>query len=94
MIAENINWKEHVKNVYVYMSLQKVYLRKYTCPQPVLRTTYFAIINNKLQYSLSCCSGPYSVIFSPLLVGQKSIIRQISHTVHQDLCIRFLSLKH
>lgn len=83
VMNENIKWKEHVKNVkqYVYMSLRKFYLFKYTCLQYVLRTTYFAIINSKLQYSLSCWGDAYSVTLNPLLAAQKSIIRRISYTI-------------
>lgn len=53
------------------MSLRKFYLRKYTCPQSVLRAIYFSNINSKLQYG-SCQVGAYLVTLNPLLVAQKS----------------------
>lgn len=61
-------WKEHVKNmkIIIMLTCHRKNFTKHTCPQSVLRTTYCAIINSKLQYSLSFGVAP-TEFYEPLL---------------------------
>lgn len=94
IIDTNCNWKEHIKSVkkYLIIALRKFYLLKYICPIEVLRTVYFALVNSKLDYGLSCWGGIYNTTLKPLLMSQKYIIRQIFNLRKRDHSFPFFRI--
>ena len=79
VLDQNCTWKSHVQSVkrYLCLALRKFYMLKYVCPLPVLRSVYFAIINSKLQYGVSCWGGTYLTTVNPIIIAQKAVVRQI-----------------
>lgn len=102
ILEENCSWKAHIQSVkgHMYAALRKFYLLKYICPLPVLRKIYFAIVNSRLQYGLSCWGGVYNASVRPISVIQKGILRQIfsvrkmEHTFPLFKSLGILPLRH
>lgn len=77
IIDENCNWKEHVSKLkgYLNSALRTFYHLRQVCPESVLRTAYFSIVNSKLQYGIVCWGGTYLSTLRAVQVSQKKIIR-------------------
>lgn len=81
VIDENLSWKEHVNKLKreLYSSLRKFYLLKQVCPAKVLISVYYALVNSRISYGITCWGGAYSSILYPITIAQKRLIRLISN---------------
>lgn len=80
-VDSNLNWKLHINKLSKYMCyiLQKFYLLRNVCPVRVMNSVYYALVQSKLQYGITCWGGAYYSTIKPLVMLQKHTIRIISH---------------
>lgn len=78
-VDKNLNWKCHITYLkkYLLSCLRQFYLLKTVCPISILRAVYFALVDSKLQYGISCWGGVYLSNISSLLITQKKIVRLV-----------------
>lgn len=101
-LDENLSWKRHILVVkrYLCMFLRKFYYLKSLCPQTILRNVYFAFVNSKLEYCLSCWGSAYSTNMLPLVRLQKWFVRLIcnvnrfTHSFPLFLNVKILPLSY
>lgn len=79
ILDHQLSWKLHVEKV-KKSSIAKIrlfYFLQCICPQRVLRSLYFALVNSKLEYGMVCWGGTYLTNLKPLITLQKLFVRVI-----------------
>jgi hypothetical protein len=76
-LDERLSWSKHIGNLKTYLLflLRKFYFLKKILPQAVIRQLYFALVDSKINYGISCWGSTYKTYLKPLITLQKSIIR-------------------
>jgi hypothetical protein len=79
IIDYRMNWFPHTESIRIYLNygLQCLYYLKKICFEIILLNFYYAIVQSKLQYGLTCYGGTNENKILPLLRSQKRFIRTI-----------------
>lgn len=78
-IDSQLSWGTHISNLKLHLIIacRKFYYLRNLCPINILIMLYYALVESRLQYGITIWGGAYFTTLSPLLVGQKFIIRVI-----------------
>jgi hypothetical protein len=80
IVDDRLVWRYHAQAVrnYLLRCVRNFYHLKILCPGSLLRNYYFAFVQSKLNYGITCFLSTYFVHYKSLLTLQKSFIRILS----------------
>lgn len=78
-LDEKMSWDIHITELHrkIRCSIRTFYFLRNFCNAALLRTLYFALVNSKLQYGITCWGSSYKYLIDRLRVTQNFFIRII-----------------
>lgn len=79
-LDSSLSWKHHISELKTKTNnlLRIFFYLKKVCPDYILRTLYFALVESRLTYGIVCWGGTYKTVLQNIYIAQKKLIRRVT----------------
>lgn len=76
-IDSKLNWKSHIQTVKqnIYYALNRIFHLRRLVPPNLMTSIYYALVNSRLEYGISCWGSAFVSNLKPIITAQKKIVR-------------------
>lgn len=77
VMDEKMKWEAHINSIHkkIKFSIRQFYFLKNFCDQKLLRCLYFALVQSKIQYGLTCWGNTFKYLINKIRISQNHIMR-------------------